>query len=204
MSKIRNLHYLKSFGYEFVSKNLENDSIQSDFVNLRANVCRCELCALSKKRECSLIETQFKSVKLMILDSFASKEESKNGKLLESIKGRKLLNALKNVLGLNYDELYMSYVYKCFSGGKNDALALKRCLPYFWAEFKLVKPRVLLILGEDSFINLGFDDFKRFRGEIFTHKNAWIMPSFDMDFILKNPSFEKEFLNDLNKIKGLL
>lgn len=204
MSRIRNLHYLKSFGYEFVSKNFEIHSIQSDFANLKESISRCELCTLSKKREKPLIETEFKRAKLMILDSFASKEESKSGNLLQSTKGEKLLNALKNVLDLNQDELYISYIYKCFSGGKNDDLALKQCLPYFWAEFRLIKPRVLLVLGEDSFINLGFDDFKRFRGEIFTHKNAWIMPSFDMDFILKNPSFEKEFLNDLNKIKGLL
>lgn len=204
MNRIRNLHYLKSFGYEFVSKELKIQSIQSDFVYLKASIAHCELCVLSKKREHSFIEPYFKQAKLMIVDSFASKDENKSGVLLNSTKGEKLLNTLKKVLELDQNEVYMSYVYKCFSGGKNDALALKQCLPYFWAEFKLVKPRVLLILGEDSFVNLGFDDFKRLRGELFTHKNVWMMPSFDIDFILKNPSCEKEFINDLNKIKGLL
>lgn len=204
MSRIRNLHYLKSFGYEFVSKELKFQSIQSDFANLKANVKHCELCALSKKREKSLIEVEFKRAKVMIVDSFASKDESKRGILLACDKGEKLLNALKSTLGLDRSEIYMSYIYKCFCGGKNDELARQQCLPYLWREFELIKPRVLLVLGEDSFGNLGFDDFKRLRGELFTHKNAWVLPTFSVEFVLKNPSFEREFINDLNKIKGLL
>lgn len=204
MSKIRNLHYLKSFGYEFVDKELPIQEIKSDFMELRKDISVCELCALSKKRKNALVEPFLKQSKLMVLDSFADKNEDESGILLNSRKGKKLLNLIKAVLDLKQDEIYISYVYKCFSGNKNDALALSLCLPYFWAEFRLIKPSVLLILGEDSFINLGFEDFARLRGELWTYKNSWIMPSFDIDFILKNPSYEKEFVKDLNKIKGLL
>lgn len=204
MSRIRNLHYLKSFGYEFVSKELNFTSKESDFAHLRASVSRCELCSLSKKRHHSLIEPRLKPAKLMILDTFADKSEDESGSLLLSNKGEKLLNLLKTALNLSQDEIFLSYVYKCFSGGKNDAGALSSCLPYFWSEFCLVKPRVLLVLGEDSFENLGFDDFKKLRGELFTHLKAWVMPTFSVEFIIKNPSFEREFLNDLSKIKGLL
>lgn len=204
MSRIRNLHYLKSFGYEFVSKELNFTSKESDFAHLRASVSRCELCSLSKKRHHSLIEPHLKPAKLMILDTFADKSEDESGSLLLSNKGEKLLKLLKTALNLSQDEIFLSYVYKCFSGGKNDANALSSCLPYFWSEFCLVKPRVLLVLGEDSFENLGFDDFKRLRGELFTHLKAWVMPTFSVEFIIKNPSFELEFLNDLSKIKGLL
>lgn len=204
MSRIRNLHYLKSFGYEFVSKELNFTSKESDFAHLRASVSRCELCSLSKKRHHSLIEPHLKPAKLMILDTFADKSEDESGSLLLSNKGEKLLNLLKTALNLSQDEIFLSYVYKCFSGGKNDASALSSCLPYFWSEFCLIKPRVLLVLGEDSFENLGFDDFKKLRGELFTHLKAWVMPTFSVEFIIKNPSFELEFLNDLSKIKGLL
>lgn len=204
MSRIRNLHYLKSFGYEFVSKELNFTSKESDFAHLRASVSRCELCSLSKKRHHSLIEPHLKPAKLMILDTFADKSEDESGSLLLSNKGEKLLNLLKTALNLSQDDFFLSYVYKCFSGGKNDASALSSCLPYFWSEFYLVKPRVLLVLGEDSFENLGFDDFKKLRGELFTHLKAWVMPTFSVEFIIKNPSFELEFLNDLSKIKGLL
>lgn len=204
MSRIRNLHYLKSFGYEFVSKELKFQSIQSDFANLQASIRQCQLCALSKKREKSLIEKEFKFAKVMIVDSFASKDESKSGILLANGKGEMLMSALKSTLGLETSEIYASYIYKCFCGGKNDAFARQQCLPYLWREFELIKPRVLLVLGEDSFENLGFDDFKRLRGELFTHKNAWVLPTFSLEFIIKNPSFESEFINDLNKIKGLL
>ena len=204
LNKIRNLHYLKSFGYEFVSKELDYKDQEGDFERLKDRVSNCQLCFLSKKRCKSLIEPHLKPARLMILDSFAEKNEDKSGKLLVSHKGKKLLFLLKEVLNLSQDEIFISYVYKCFSAGKNDAFALSSCLPYFWSEFKLLRPKVLLVLGEDSFVNLGFDDFKRLRGEVFSHLKSWVLPSFSLEFIIKNPSFEQEFIKDLNKIKALL
>ncbi|MED7853017.1 hypothetical protein VWN94_10095, partial [Campylobacter coli] len=43
---------------------------------------------------------------------------------------------------------------------------------------------------------------KLLRGEIFAYKNFFIMASFELEFIEKNPSCEKIFIQDLKKIKG--
>lgn len=233
--KIRNLHYLKSFGYEFISKenvllsaeNLgENQNVQNlhtqnldanlkgqkfnetsknvrqKFIKLRAEVCKCELCALSKKRKNALMENAFKPCKIMVVSSFADKSEDESGVVLDSTRGVWLKSAINSAL--NESEFYTSYIYKCFNAHKNDANALFQCLPYFWAEFELINPRFLLILGEESFENLGFADFKRLRGEVFSHLNAFVMATFSVEFIEKNPSFKAEFMSDLSKIKAFL
>lgn len=204
MNKLKVLHYLKAFGYEFIDKNLHfSSSKENDFLELKQRIEACRLCQLSKKRQHSLIANKFEKTKLMILDSFASKSENESGILLNSMKGRKLLELLKEHLKLEAHDFYLAYVYKCFTS-QNDAFALKQCLPYFWAEFKLCSPKILLILGKESFENIGFDEYESLKGELFSHQNTWVLPSFDVDFILKNPSFEKDFIKDLNKIKALL
>lgn len=59
-------------------------------------------------------------------------------------------------------------------------------------------------LGEYTFKSLGFKDYHILKGEVFAYKNFFIMPSYDLDFIEKNPSYEKNFIQDLKKIKGFL
>ncbi len=58
--------------------------------------------------------------------------------------------------------------------------------------------------GEYTFKSLGFKDYHILKGEVFAYKNFFIMPSYDLDFIEKNPSYEKNFIQDLKKIKGFL
>ncbi|EMV9652788.1 hypothetical protein AADV22_001764, partial [Campylobacter jejuni] len=57
---------------------------------------------------------------------------------------------------------------------------------------------------EYTFKSLGFKDYHILKGEVFAYKNFFIMPSYDLDFIEKNPSYEKNFIQDLKKIKGFL
>ncbi len=59
----------------------------------------------------------------------------------------------------------------------------------------------LLCLGEYTFKSLGFKDYHILKGEVFAYKNFFIMPSYDLDFIEKNPSYEKNFIQDLKKLK---
>ena len=201
---IRELHYLKAMGYDFIDENLKNDFWIKNFKELQNSVQNCTLCHFSKTRKHSLIEKEQKQVKLLILASFAQKSENESGILLDSSRGKKLKKLLQEIIGLNRENFYFSYLFKCFSYSKFDNFSLQSCLPFFWSELKLIKPKIILCLGEYAFEGLGFKDFKALRGEIFAYENFFIMPSFELEFIEKNPSYEKDFINDLKKLKGFL
>lgn len=203
MSQIRNLYYLKAFGYEFIDKKPEFKATNKDFKHLSAQISNCALCTLSKRRKHCVMDA-FKPHKLMIIDSFISKSENDSGVLLSSSKGEKLKSSLKECLNLDPEGFYLSYLYKCFSESKSDENALKQCMPYVFEEFFLLRPKVLLILGSEAFEALGFGDFERFKGELFSYQNAWALGTYDMNFLLKNPSFEPEFKAHLKKIKALI
>ncbi|WP_279042825.1 uracil-DNA glycosylase family protein [Campylobacter helveticus] len=201
---IRSLHYLKAMGYHFSPQNISKINTIDDFKTLRNKVSVCTLCNFSKTRRKILMEERLKSCKLFILDTHASKNENENGILLQSKKGEFLVNSIEKTLNLSRDEFYFSYIFKCFSANKNDDFALHSCLPFLLNEIKLIKPKILLCLGEYALKSLGFKDFKTLRGELFAYENFFILASFDGEFLERNPSFKEEFFKDLKKIKGLL
>ena len=200
---IRTLHYLKAMGFNFFEYNLKNNTKLS-FDELKKSVAKCTLCQFYKMRKFTLMEPNLKPVKLMILSTLAEQSENKSGILLNSTKGDKLKLYLRENLGICEEEFYFSYVFKCFSGKKVDNFSLQSCFPFFLNELKLVRPNFLLCLGEYAFKALGFDQFNSLRGEIFSYNESFIMPSFELEFIEKNPSYEKIFIQDLQKIKGYL
>lgn len=206
---IRELHYLKAMGYDFIDENLKNENLKNDFSvknfkDLQNSVKNCTLCHFSKTRRHVLMEKEQKSVKLLILASFAQKSENESGILLDSLRGENLKKILQEILGLKRENFYFSYLFKCFSYSKFDNFSLQSCLPFFWNELKLVKPKIVLCLGEYAFEGLGFKNFNALRGEIFAYEDFFIMPSFELEFIEKNPSYKKDFIDDLKKLKGFL
>lgn len=201
---IRSLHYLKAMGYNFIEKTHPKQKKINDFKSLYLNASTCTLCNFSKLRKHSLMEKKQRSVKLFILGNCAQKSENESGILLESHRGKLLQNEIKNTLRLDRDEFYFSYLFKCFSDGKNDDFSLQSCLPFFWSELELIQPKILLCLGEYVFRSLGFSNFNDIRGEIFPYKNFFILTSFSLEFLERNPSKKEHFINDLMKIKGYL
>lgn len=201
---IRDLHYLKAIGYNFINENFENTSEIKNFESLKESVSKCTLCHFSKTRKHALIEKKAKKVKLFIIDSYAQKSENESGNLLESKKGEILKQYLYEILGLKQECFYFSYLFKCFSASKIDNFSLQSCLPFLLSELKLIQPNFILCLGEYAFKALGFEAYNTLRGEIFAYQNSFMMASFGLDFIERNPSLKKDFIEDLKKIKGYL
>ena len=200
---LRSLFYLRAFGYDFL-EDINKDSKYNSYESLQEQIYSCKLCVFSKKRKHLFFPKKKKDIKLFIIDSFVKKQENENGIFMDSKQNTKLKFLLKQHLNLEKKDYYISYIYKCFCDEKNDDFALKQCLPYIFEEFSLLKPKLILCLGENAFKALGFKDFKQLRGELFIFFNAWFLPSFDVDFILKNPSLEEKFIKDLKKIKAFL
>ena len=200
---IRDLHYLKAIGCDFIDDLTHNESSKYSFKELHKNVQKCTLCHFSKARKHSLMEKKLKNIKVMILSAKAQKSENESGILLHSKQGDFLKNSCKEILQLSAEEFYFSYIFKCFSD-KFDDFSLQSCLPFFWNELYLVRPKILLCLGEKAFKSLGFNDFNALRGELFAFKDFFVLASFSLEFLEKNPSFSTAFKKDLEKIKGFL
>ncbi|MCW1360204.1 uracil-DNA glycosylase family protein [Campylobacter sp. CCS1377] len=203
MNKIKDLYYLRAFGYEFIEQDIYNQTLTNDQKTLYHQVLQCKLCHLSKQKKHAMIEKHIQHKALMIVSDFADKNENESGELLDSKWGEKLKYLLKKYLNLDRKDFYMSYIFKCFNAYK-DTSSLQTCIPYWFNEFALVAPKIVLCLGKDTFCHFGFENFTKLRGEIFAFNNSLFMPNFDMDYLVKNPSSEAVFIQDLHKLKGIL
>ncbi|WP_170999723.1 uracil-DNA glycosylase family protein [Campylobacter aviculae] len=201
---IRSLHYLRAMGYNFIDETNKIKIKIQNFQDLKTNIQKCNLCHFSKSRRFILMESEIKNAKLMIVDTLEQNIENENNDILESKKGKILQNYINDILGLKKDQFYFSHLFKCYPNGKFDDFSLQSCLPFFWNEVELLQPKFILCLGEYTFNGLGFSNFNVLRGEIFTHEKFFFMASFELEFIEKNPSYEKFFIQDLQKIKGFL
>ncbi|EAK9956256.1 TPA: hypothetical protein R6R46_001252 [Campylobacter lari] len=200
----RSLYYLKAFGYEYFDEQKQIRHFNLSFKELNERVKTCNLCHFSKLRKYSLIEKEAKNAKILIYQAFIDKEENESGKFFASKNKQEFLRLCKDLLNLKEDEIYFSYMFKCFSNFKIDDQALKLCLPYFYNELDFIKAKIILCLGQEAFASLGFGNFQKYKGQCMRFNNALLLSSYDLNFLSKNPSFYTEFIEDIKKIKGYL
>ncbi|HFU76428.1 MAG TPA: uracil-DNA glycosylase, partial [Arcobacter sp.] len=80
------------------------------------------------------------------------------------------------------------------------------CKAYLFKEIELVKPEVIVTLGEEAYHYLSNDStpLAELRGTAINKKEYQIVPTYHPNFLLKNPSLKKEVFLDLQKVQTLL
>ncbi|CAM4040113.1 uracil-DNA glycosylase family protein [Campylobacter armoricus] len=200
----RKLYYLKAFGFEYIEEQIKIKNFDLNFQELREKIKNCKLCHFSKQRKNVLMEKEAKNAKILIFQSFIDKDENESGKLFASKSKQEFLRVCKEFLNLNEDDIYFSYMLKCFSNFKVEEQALKSCLPYFYNELELIKTKLILCLGKEAFNGLGFENFEKYKGQWLRFNDMLLLSTYDLNFVSKNPSFYAEFIDDIKKIKGYL
>ncbi|AJC84363.1 uracil-DNA glycosylase family protein [Campylobacter peloridis] len=200
----RKLHYLKAFGFEYIQENKHIFQIDFNYQELNEKIRTCSLCHFSKLRKKSLINNDVKKAKIIVYQAYIDKEENESGEFFASKLKQDFLKLCKEHLNLEKEDIYASYMLKCFSNFKTDDNALKLCLPYFYNELNFVNSKIILCLGKEAFFSLGFDNFERYKGEWLHFGECFVMPTYDLEFLSKNPSLFVEFIEDIKKIKGRL
>lgn len=208
---LEKLLFLKAIGYNFIDENFLNLSKYqdySDIAELNNEIKKCSLCFLRNSSKCVATGFGNKNSKIMFV-AFSIKFD-----LFESTAGKILQNAIKEGLNLEKDNVYISSLLRCEisqNDAKNPALerSFELCRPYLLEEIRLIKPKIIITLGEEAFMRLYPNlltkgGFSGIRGSILKDDSRFIMPTFSPEWISKNPSFEKIYIDDLRKIKGVI
>ena len=215
-SQLRRLLYYKAFGYRYVSAEILSGGARffKALDALKSTTAECNLCELAKTRAGSG-EQNFKnfktiknfktpaSVKLMIVALAPGVSEGFGGSLEAEIEA-----ALDQICAP--EEIYFSFLIRCAvpqNRRVNSEMILK-CAPYLTDEIKILKPKVVLCLGELCckivLRNGDLAGMDALHGSVFNEGGISFVPSFDPAFIAQNPSKAELFKEDLQKIKELL
>ena len=211
---LKSLYRYRALGINYIEPMSINQvdittlSLAKNINALHAQMSQCHLCDLSKSRKQVMMGYGSDSADLMIIDGSPSMAEDEANNYFSSRSGQSLLKMIENVLGLSVDEIYLTHALKCRPAHHQEVLSseLQSCKPYLKQQIELIKPKVIIALGEDAYRYISDDnrDFNKVRGEKISYEKSVLVPIYHPAYLLRNPSLKKETFNDLKTIKGLI
>ncbi|MBQ9334985.1 MAG: uracil-DNA glycosylase [Alphaproteobacteria bacterium] len=144
---------------------------------------------------------------VMIIGEAPGQDEDEQGKPFVGQSGKLLNNMLASV-GLSRDEVYISNILFWRPPGNRTPSAeeIAFCMPYVEQHVKLVKPKVLLLLGGvavKSILNTS-ESISRLRGSKNTYMGINTIASFHPAYLLRSPNQKAVAFRDFILLKKTL
>jgi DNA polymerase len=118
-----------------------------------------------------------------------------------------MLDRMLAAIDLSRNECYMTNAVKIIStGAEITAEVLSFFAPYLRDEMILVKPKVILAMGNTPAHTLLHTKkpISQLRGQVFTYESAQLVPTFNPAYLLRDPTKKREAWEDLKKVRSLL
>jgi len=210
---LKQLYQLKQLGYKYTSvtayKEDEPDlTLPNTLETLKKQAQECHLCTLSKTRQKVVFGEGSPQADIMLIGDIPSSSDDSSGRIFTGRSGELLTKMIENVLELSRNDVYITNILKCRSLNPQTVSPshAHTCQPYLLKEIELIKPKIIVTLGEIAYHYLTGDDtdISQIRGNTHTKEDYSIIPTFHPNYLLRNPSAKKEVFQDLLKVKSLI
>ncbi|MCY7376071.1 MAG: uracil-DNA glycosylase [Pyrinomonadaceae bacterium] len=118
-----------------------------------------------------------------------------------------LLNRILASIGLNRANTYLTNIVKYISAGDEITPELMKFFtPFVWRELAVVKPKVVLLLGNTptkSLLNTK-QPISKVRGEFHEINGLMLMPTFNPAYLLRDPTKKREVWEDVKRVRDFL
>ncbi len=172
------------------------------WITLKEKVNRCSGCYL--KSEKRLLDNGNRKARIMIVGDIPSKEALESGKVFEGEIG-KYINGLLEVIGINPEDVYMTYLVNCNAHGAKvpKAEALEVCIKCLRNQFSLIRPEIVITLGRLASKTLINPDFvlTRDHGKLFDKGKVMFMGTYNPTAFAYDKKLSKILLDDFMVIK---
>jgi len=211
---LKQLYQLKSLGFKYTDiqpfsyKESQTLELPHNLDALKKQALNCHLCSLSKSRTHVLFGEGNSQADIMIVGDIPLKMEDEAGKIFLGNGGKMLTAMIEKVLKSSRERVYITNLLKCrpFSTKELHETPFHTCKAYLFKEIEIIKPKIVITLGEKSYHYLTNDTtpLEQIRGSIVKMKEYKIIPTYHPNFLLKNPSLKQEVFLDLKKAKGIV
>ncbi len=110
-------------------------------------------------------------------------------------------------IGLNRSNCYLTNIIKYISAGDEITPELMKFFtPFVWRELAVVKPKVVLLLGNTptkSLLNTK-QPISKVRGEFHEIDGLTFMPTFNPAYLLRDPTKKREVWEDMKRVRDFL
>ena len=171
----------------------------------------CTKCDLHKSRTQVVFGDGNPYSPVVFVGEAPGEDEDRQGRPFVGRAGKYLNKKIEEVLGLKREEVYITNVCKCRPPGnrKPTPLEIRACFPYLKKELEIIKPNVICCLGATAGEGiLGKKlSITKVRGKVYPYPydpKIKVLLAYHPAYILRNPTADVEFVEDLMKLKELI
>lgn len=181
--------------------------LHTDWPTLLDAVEACTACVLHQSIRNKVPGQGNLSARLMLVGEGPGQEEDRQGLAFVGPAGQ-LLTRMLAAIELERDDVYIANVVKCRPPGNRvptlDEAAM--CLPFLRAQYALVRPHVMVLLGATALKALVDPraGITAARGKWIHRKGLWMMPTYHPAALLRDPSKKRDAWHDLQLVRDKL
>lgn len=173
---------------------------------LKEAINGCKKCKLCNNRKNIVLGTGNPNADIMFIGEGPGADEDEQGIPFVGKAGQ-LMNKAFEGLGINREDVYIANIVKCRPPGnrvpeKDEAMA---CMDYLRAQVMLVKPKIIVLLGNTALKNILGEDLSitKCRGKWIEKKSIKYMPTYHPAALLRDESKKIDFWEDLKEVLNL-
>jgi DNA polymerase len=186
----------------------EEHGSDSDLSDLRAKAEQCQLCPeLAKTRHKVVFGSGSPHAKLVFVGEAPGADEDLQGLPFVGRAGQ-LLTKIIEAMGLTRDQVYICNVLKCRPPGNRQPAPkeVENCRPYLKRQLELIKPRVVVALGNHAVrallqIEGGITGL---RGTFQKYEGIPVMCTYHPAYLLRSPGEKRKVWEDMKKVMKFL
>lgn len=211
--QLKQLYILKQLGFDYTDvtpSELEEDvaELPDSIISLADTISNCHLCQLSKSRQQVIFGEGNEDADIMFIGEEPGATEDSTGRPFVGRAGEILTKIIENVLYMSRSQTYITNIVKCKPPSNRTCTTAEAltCRPYILKQIDLVKPKIIVTLGEMAYRYLTNDEspFANARGTVIKNDKYTLVPTLHPSYLLRNPSAKKDVMKDMLKAKEIL
>jgi DNA polymerase len=169
-------------------------------------ICECQKCALGQTRTKFVFGVGNPNADVVLIGEAPGAEEDLQGEPFVGRAGQ-LLNKILEAVGFKREEVYICNILKCRPPGNRNPHPdeIEKCLPYLNHQIKLVKPKIILLLGRTAAEALlkSKQPLNKMRGKLHSYNGIKTLVTFHPAALLRNPQWKRPAWEDMKEFKKI-
>jgi DNA polymerase len=167
----------------------------------------CTRCGLCEGRTQVVNTFGNHKARLMFVGEAPGADEDAQGRPFVGRAGQ-LLTKIIEAIGMKREDVLIGNVNRCRPPGNRQPTLEEAaiCRPFLFREIAVVKPEVIVVMGNTAVHNLleTREGITRIRGKFQDFRGIKVMPTFHPAYLLRDPSKKRETWEDLKKVRDYL
>ncbi|MFN2453002.1 MAG: uracil-DNA glycosylase family protein [Pyrinomonadaceae bacterium] len=182
-----------------------NETLEDIRADITPQCMRCTLCCEGRTQVVN--SDGNREARLMFVGEAPGADEDAQGKPFVGRAGQ-LLNKIIEAIGMKREDVFIGNVNRCRpANNRTPTLAeAKICKPFLLREINVVKPELIVVLGNTAMKNLldTKEGITKLRGNFQDYRGIKVMPTFHPAYLLRDPSKKRETWEDMKKVRDYL